>query len=134
MVEEAASVLAVQALDVVERGHQPLDFAHAVAYGDVGQHIAYVSEFELNVVLVAQQVIDLNARKSEVEGEDGELGLVEVIDRIAVDQLLPVGIVASDLVDFAPRVLGYAYYLPEGFLAAQGQVPSGYVEAGEKQI
>ena len=54
--------------------------------GEISQYIADVAKLDLNVVLVAQDVIDLNARKTDVQRVDRQFGDVKVVDAVSVDQ------------------------------------------------
>ena len=102
--------------------------------GEISQYIADVAKLDLNVVLVAQDVIDLNARKTDVQRVDAELCGVEVEDRVAVAQLLAEGVVAAHGVDLFAGILGHVSHLMEHLPAPQREVPPGDVEAGHEQV
>ena len=78
----------VAALDLGQRTHQTLDLLRAVADGEVGEDVADVAELDLDVVLIPQDVVDLDAGEADVQRVDAELGGVEVEDRVAVAKLL----------------------------------------------
>ena len=61
--EQAGAVGVVAALDLGQSADQPLDLLRAVADGKVGQDVADVAELDLDVVLIAQDVVDLDAGK-----------------------------------------------------------------------
>ena len=78
----------VAALDLGQCAHQTLDLLRAVADGEVGEDVADVAELDLDVVLIPQDVVDLDAGEADVQRVDAELCGVEVEDRVAVAQLL----------------------------------------------
>ena len=113
---------------------QPLDLLGAVADGEVGQDVADIAELDLDVVLVPQDVVDLDAGKADVQRVDAELGGVKVKDRVAVAQFLAKGVVAAHGVDLFPGVLGHIRHLMEHLPPPQGKVAAGDVQTGHEQI
>ena len=57
----------VAALDFGKRADKALDLLWAVADGEIRENVADVAELDLNVVFVAQNVVNLDARKSDVQ-------------------------------------------------------------------
>src|SRR5699024_541054 len=98
------------------------------------QDVADVAKLNLDVVLVPEEVIDLDARQADVPGVDGELRGVKVEDGVPVHQLPAEGIVTADGVNFLPGILRHGHHLPEHLLAPQGQVPAADVQAGHEQV
>src|SRR5699024_8780746 len=89
---------------------------------------------DLDVVLVAQQVVYLDAGKADIQRVDRQLGYVEVIDDVAVDQLPRVGVVATDVVDLAAGIFSHLHNAGKSLLAAQGKVAPEDVQAGKQQV
>ena len=70
----------IAALDFRQRAYETLDLLDTIADGEVGEDVANVSELDLNIVFVTQDVIDLDARESDVQRVDAELRRVEVVE------------------------------------------------------
>ena len=68
----------VAAFDFGQCADKALDLLRAVTDGEISQYIADVAKLDLNVVLVAQDVIDLNARKTDVQRVDAEFCRIKV--------------------------------------------------------
>ena len=124
----------VAALDLGQGADQPFHLLRAVADGEVGQDVADVAELDLDVVLVPQDVVDLDAGKADVQRVDAELGGVKVKDGVAVAQLLAKGVVAAHGVDLLPGVLGHIGHLMEHLPPPQREVAAGDVQAGHEQV
>ena len=134
LAEQAGAVGAVAALDLGQCADQPLHFLRAVADGEVGQDVADVAELDLDVVLIAEDIIDLDARQADVQRVDAELGGVEVEDRVAVAQLLAEGVVAAHRVDLLAGILGDVGHLVEDLPPPLGQIAAGDVQTGHEQV
>ena len=132
--EHPRLVLAVQPLDVGKRADEPLDILDAVADGDVRQNVADIAEFDLNIVLVAQDIVDLDSRQPDVAGVDGKFGDIEIVDARAVDELLAVGVIASDVVDFVARVLRHFHNLFKGIVPVQCKIAAADIQARHQKI
>ena len=124
----------VAALYLGQCAHQTLDLLRAVADGEVGEDVADVAELDLDVILIPQDVVDLDAGEADVQRVDAELCGVEVEDRVAVAQLLAEGVVAAHGVDLFAGILGHVSHLMEHLPAPQREVPPGDVEAGHEQV
>ena len=74
----------VAALDLGQCADQALHLLRAVADGQVGQDVADIAELDLDIVLVAQDVVDLDAGQTDIQRMDAELGGVEIKDGVAV--------------------------------------------------
>ena len=135
LAHEAGGVGAAKAPAHLRQGaDQALHLPGPVPDGQVGQKIAQVPKLDLDVVLVPQQVVDLDARQAHVQGVYRELGPVEVKDAVPVNKLLGKGVVPADAVDLPPGVVRQAHHLGKGLFAPQGQVPPGDVQAGEQKV
>ena len=134
VVEQARAFLAVAALNVVERAHKPLNLAHTVAYRYVSQYVTDVAQLNLNVVLVAQKVVNLNSSQADIKSEDGQFCGVEIVDTIVVNQLFTIGVEAADFVYFGSRVFGNSLHFGESLFAVDGQIAPRDVETRQQQI
>ena len=90
--------------------------------GEISQYIADVAKLDLNVVLVAQDVIDLNARKTDVQRVDAEFCRIKVKNGVSVAKLLAEGIVPAHGVDLLAGVLGHIGHLMEHLPPAQCEI------------
>ena len=130
----ARPVLFVQTPYLAHGADEALDVSLPVADGEIGEDVAEVAEFYLNVVFVAEDVVDFDARKPHVEGVDGEFCAVEVEDAVSVDEFFAVGVPAADVVDLFAGVICKFDDLRERLLSAQREVAAGDVEGGEQQV
>ena len=124
----------VAALYLGQCAHQTLDLLRAVADGEVGEDVADVAELDLDVVLIPQDVVDLDAGEADVQRVDAELGGVKVKDGVAVAQLLAKGVVAAHGVDLLTGILGHVCHLVEHLPPPQCQIAAGDVQAGHEQV
>ena len=95
-----------------------------ISDGDVSQNVADISEFNLDIILVAQKIIDLDSRKSDVSCIYGELRHIVIENAVTVHQFFSISIVAADGVDLPSRVFCHLNDLREGFLTAESQISS----------
>ena len=65
---------------------------------------------------------------------DGQFGPVESIDAVPIDQLVGIGVVATDGVDLRAGVLCQLGDLGKDFLSPECQIPPGKVQAGHEQV
>ena len=79
----------VAALDLGQCADQTLHLLRAVADGKVGQNVANVAELDLDVVLIAQDVVHLNACKADIQRVDAELGGIKVKTESPLHSSLP---------------------------------------------
>ena len=124
----------VAAADLRQGADQPLQLLRPVPDGQIGQDVADIPELDLDVVLVPEQVVDLDAGQAHVPGVDAELGGVEVEDGVAVDKLPAEGVVPAHGVDLLPGVLRHGAHLAKDLPAAEGQVAAADIQAGHQQI
>ena len=76
----------------------------------------------MDIIKVAQHVVYFDAGKADIQCVDGELGHVEVVDRVAVDQFAAIGIIIAYLVDFIAGVFGQVRHLAENLLAVEREI------------
>ena len=74
----------VTALDLGQCADKALDLLWAVADGEIRENVADVAELNLNVVFVAQNVVNLDARKSDVQRVDAEFCRIKVKNGVSV--------------------------------------------------
>ena len=122
--EKSRAVLFVETFHIIESPHKALDVLDTISDGDVSQNVADVTEFDLDIILVAQKIIDLDSRKSDVSCIHRELRHIVIEDAVAVHQFFSVSIVATDGVDLPSRVFCHLNNLREGFLTAESQISS----------
>ena len=84
LAEQALAVRMVASLDFGQRAHETLDLLDAIADGEVGEDVADVAELDLNIVFIPQDVIDLDARESDVQRMNTKLRGIEIEDGISV--------------------------------------------------
>ena len=132
--EHFRGVLAVVAADLGEGGDEAFDVLGAVADGDVCEEVGDVAEFGLDVVFVAQEVVDFDAGEADGAREDGEFRDVEVVDGVAVHEFLAIGVVVADGVDLVARVFDEADDFVENLAAVQREVAAADVEAGHEKV
>ena len=116
--------------DFRKSAHKPFHIIDPVADRNISEKIPDIAEFNLNVIIVAQYIIDLNARKPDINRIDRELGPVIVEDRIAVDKLVRKRVVIADLIDFVARILGHLGHPMKDSPAVDRKISSGNIEAG----
>ena len=134
VIEKPGRIAFMQALDFRERGNKPLDIHHAVPGGKNRQQVADITEFYLYSVIVAEMVIDLDSRKSDVAGVDGKFRPVERENRVAVDELRTEREISAEIVDLGARVIGEVHRLLECGAPLEIKVSAGDIERGEQQI
>ena len=134
LLEQAAAVLLIPPADRCQRADQPLQLLRPVADGKVRQYVSDVAELNLDVVLVAQYVVHLDARKADVQCVHRQLGRVKVEHRVAVAQLSAERVVPADGVDLLARVLRHVRHLVEHLPPPQRQVAPRDVQAAHQQI
>ena len=124
----------VAAFDFGQCADKALDLLRAVTDGEISQYIADVAKLDLNVVLVAQDVIDLNARKTDVQRVDAEFCRIKVKNGVSVAKLLAEGIVPAHGVDLLAGVLGHIGHLMEHLPPAQCEIAAGNIKARHQQV
>ena len=134
VVEEADGILAVQALDLGERGDEPLDVHAAVARRDDGEDVADVAELDLDAVVVAEQVVHLDAGLPDVARVDRQLRQVEREARVAVADLGAERVVAAEAVDLLARVLREGDGLFVDLAAVEVQVAAREIKRAQQQV
>ena len=122
--EKSRAVLFVETFHIIKSPNKTLDILNPVSDGDVSKNVADVTEFDLDIILVAQEVIDLNSRKSDVSCIHGELRHIIIENAVTVYKFFSVSIVATDGVDLPSRVFCHLNNLREGFLTAESQISS----------
>ena len=88
----------------------------------------------MDIVLIPQQVVNLDAGQPDPAGVDRQLGDIEVIDAAAVDQFGTEGVVIPDGVDLMPGILGHVHHLGKALPAPHGQIAPADIQAGHQQI
>ena len=101
---ERRLVALVAAANVRESGYQTFEVALTVAHRNIGEQIAEIAELGLNIVKIAQNVVHLDAGQTNVQRVHGQLGRVEIVHGVAVDQLAAVGVVIAERVDLLAGV------------------------------
>ena len=129
LAEHSRSVPLVTAPDFGERAHQPFKIPFPISHRDVGEDVADVAEFHLNVVFIPQNVVHFDSRKPQVKSVDRQLGDVKVKNRVPIDEFAGIGVIVADLVDFLPRVLRERSDLVENLLPVDRKVFPGNIEA-----
>src|SRR5574344_1949685 len=134
MVEQTSTVSLVSTTDVVESTDQSFNFSHPVAYRYISQCVADVTQLHLDVIFVAQQVIDFNTCQSHIEGEDCQLGLVKIINGVSIDKFCSIGIIISYLVDFGTCIFCHLYHFGKGILASESKVTTRDIKRCQQEI
>lgn len=88
----------------------------------------------MNIIFIAQQVVDFDTGQANPQCVDRQLGGVKVVDTVAVAQLARESIVAADGVDLVACILCQLADARKGFLAAQGQIAARDIQAGQEQV
>ena len=122
--EQSGAVFFVETLDIIQSTNKALDVLDTISDGDVSQNVADVTEFDLDIILVAQKIIDLDSRKSDVSCIYGELRHIIIENAVPVHQFFSISIIAADGVDLSSRVFCHLNDLREGFLTAESQISS----------
>ena len=61
---KTARVLTVKTLDILKSSHKALNILKPVTVRDISKDITDIAEFNLDIVLVTQEIINLDARKT----------------------------------------------------------------------
>ena len=131
---ERRLVALIAAADVRQSGYETFEVALPVADRNIGEQIAEVAELGLNIVVIAQDVVDLDAGEADVERIHRELGRVEIVHGVAVDQLAAVGVVIADLVDLLAGIGREVNDLSENLFSVQRKVFARNIQADHQQI
>ena len=134
MAQKARAVGVVAALDFSQRTDKTLDLLRAVTDGEIGKDVADIAELDLNVVLVAQDVVDLYARQADIQRVHAEFCRIKIKNGVAVAKLLAKGVVPAHGVDLLTGVLGHVGDLVEHLPPAQRQVAAGNIKARHQQV
>lgn len=94
----------------------------AVTDGKIGQDVADITKFDLDIIFIAQDIIDFDPCKANIQRVDAEFCCIKIKHGVAVAELFAKGVIAAHGVDFLPRILGHICHLVEHLAAAQGQV------------
>ena len=108
-----------QTLDIFQRSHQTLDLLDPVTDGNIRQDISDITEFDLDIVFVTEQIVYFNTRQTDISGIDGQLRHIIIIDAAAVHQIFSVGVIAADGIDLAAGVFRHILYLFKRFTATE---------------
>ena len=131
---ERRLVALVAAANVRESGYQTFEVAFTVAHRNIGEQIAEIAELGLNIVKVAQNVVHLDARQTNIQRVYRQLGRVEVVHGVAVDQLAAVGVVVTEGVDLLAGVGRQVNDFSENLLAVQCKVLARNIQADHQQV
>ncbi|MPN22610.1 hypothetical protein SDC9_169993 [bioreactor metagenome] len=104
MIEHTGPVFGIKPLDLGQGRNQALDRKIAVPHRNNGQNITQIAKFNLYFVILAQDIVDLDPRKPDIQRVDRKLRMIKIKNRVPVYQFLPEGIIPPDLVDLPPRV------------------------------
>ena len=127
-------ILAIIPPYLCERGDKAFNVLRTIADRHIGEQIRNVSELRLDVVVITQDVVDLNACKPGRPRENRKLCCVKIVDCRAVNQLAPIGIVVADCIDLVASIGNEVNDLVNDLPPAQCQIAAADVEARKKQI
>ncbi len=116
--------------DFRKGSHQPLYIPFPVSHGNIGQDIAQIPKFDLNVIFLSQQVIHFNTRQTDIQGVDRQFRIIKPINGASIDQFLSIGIISANLVDFLSGISCKFLHLSKNFLSMKGQILSGQIQTG----
>ena len=97
--------------------------------GQIGQNISNITELNLDIILIPQNVIDFDPRKSNLQGMYRELGSVKGKDTVAVYQVLGKGIITADIVDLLSGIFRKIDHLLKLPASSKSQISPGDIKA-----
>ena len=132
--EQAALGALVQSANLSESGAETLHLLETVSNGEVGKNVAQITKLYLNVIIISQSVIHLNASHADVECVNTELRGIKIINAVTVDKLSAEGVVVADGIDLISCILRKVLDLCEDFTAMQRKLSAADVEAAHQEI
>ena len=88
----------------------------------------------MNIIFVAQQIVNLNTCQADIASINGQLSHVKIKNTAAINQLAAISIKATDSIDFLAGIFCHFRHLAERTFAAHIQIAPRNIQAGKQQI